>query len=90
MLEAVDILRLYVSKPDIIKKSVYTFDLESEEGAQSFLNLVPVLDIDILKQAFEHIFPQYDTTNLDLKRARAEIRGYILNMLKSFEVSLGD
>ena len=82
-MSALSILRTYVVRDgEPLKKSFYMFDLEVFEGKQSLLHALQLLDIEIVKQAFEHIFPNYDTTNLDLKRARAEIRGFLINSLR--------
>ena len=82
-------LRTYKEKKDLIKKSFYMFDLDSFEGRLSLLKSLPLLDQEIIKQAYEHVFPEYDTTDLDIKRAKAELRGVILNLLKEDEQLTG-
>lgn len=80
---SLSLLRTYVL-PDgpRIQKSFYMFDLSTFEGRLSLLHSLQLLDIEILKQAFEYVFPQYDSTELDLKRARAELRGFLLSTLR--------
>jgi hypothetical protein len=68
MSSALNFLRTYVLKEgEPLKKSFYMFDLSTFEGRLSLLHSLQLLDIEILKQAFEYVFPEYDSTELDLK-----------------------
>lgn len=81
-MNSLEFLRTYAPKKELIRKSFYMFDLNTFDGRLSLLKALPILDQEIVKQAYAHIFPNYDTEELDPKRARAEIRGVLVQLLK--------
>ena len=70
-----------VSSMDLISKSFYDFDLETEEGIEKLLTLLPVLDPEIVSQIVKEVWPGYPDQNFDVKRFRLELKGYLLDHL---------
>ena len=66
---------------DFLSKSLFDFDLVTEEGLVKFLNLLPVIDFDIIKEVMEAIWPAYPTDGLSSSTARLELKGFILDYL---------
>lgn len=64
-------------------KSMYDFDLDSEDGIVRLISFLPILDPEIIKQVLTEIWPGYpvDSLTFDNNLARAEIKGYLLDFL---------
>lgn len=82
-----DALTLDIQRPvfmsDILK-SMYDFDLESEEGVTRLMALLPILDDDILKQIVQEIWPGYPVDqDFNPYMQRMQIMGYLLDYLDS-------
>lgn len=78
------ILSLEISKGiDIgeLIKSLYDFDIESEEGIQKIMELLPVLDPVIVVELVEKLWPGYAVEDADPDLLRAEVRGFLLDYL---------
>ena len=72
-----------VDPEDIVKKSLYDFDLTSTEGIDRLLALLPILDEDIVKIIVQEIWPGYPVEEeFDPKIHRAEIKGFLLDYLE--------
>jgi len=82
------VLNLSVSKAvhtsDLIRKSMYDFDLDSPEGIQKLLSLLPIMDPDILKDIISEIWPGYPS-DVDGRRHRMEIKGYFQDFLQNYD-----
>lgn len=70
-----------VSSLDLLSKSIYDFDLETDEGIEKLLTLLPVLDPEIVLQIVQEIWPGYPPENFEVHRFRLEIKGYLLDYL---------
>lgn len=72
-----------VSSSNLLLKSMYEFDLDSEEGVVRLISLLPILDPEILKTVLQEIWPGADVDSLtfDNSLARSEIKGYLLDFL---------
>lgn len=68
-----------------LAKSFYDFDLETPDGIDKLLTLLPVLDPVIIEQVANELWPGYPPENFDPKRFRLEIRGYLLDYLEDQE-----
>lgn len=66
---------------DILIKSVYNFDLESPDGVDRLLELLPIIDFEILKEVYQDIFPGYPLDTLNPRMARIELKGYFMDYL---------
>jgi hypothetical protein len=66
---------------DVVKKSLYDFDLDSEEGVTKLLELLPVMDREILADIAGEIWPGYPAQDLNPKLLRLEIKGYLMDYL---------
>jgi hypothetical protein len=78
------IMSLEISKGidvEELLKSLYEFDLETEEGIQKLLGLLPVLDPTIVVEMVEKIWPGYVVENAEPELLRAEVKGYLLDYL---------
>ncbi len=72
----------FINTKKLVKKSMYDFDLVSEEGVDRLLALLPIMDPEIMKEVVQEIWPGYPVEdNFDPKIQRAEIRGYLLDYL---------
>ncbi len=76
-------IQQFINTKDIVKKSLYDFDLVTVEGIDSLLALLPIMDPVIMKEVVQEIWPGYPVeTNFDPKIQRAEIRGFLLDYLQ--------
>ncbi len=66
---------------EVVKKSLYDFDLDSEEGVIKLLELVPIMDREILADIAGEIWPGYPAQDLNPKLLRLEIKGYLMDYL---------
>ena len=87
-----DCLQLHVGSmidsEELVRKSIYNFDVETREGILGLLAVIPILDPEILAEVYTEIWPGYDTEeNFETKLARKEVRGYLLDYLESGAVT---
>lgn len=68
----------------LVRKSMYDFDLETPEGIEKLMALIPIMDPDILKDIMGEIWPGYPT-DVDARRHRLEIKGYLKDYLESYD-----
>jgi hypothetical protein len=66
---------------EVVKKSLYDFDLVSEEGVIKLLELVPIMDREILVDIAGEIWPGYPAQDANPKLLRLEIKGYMMDYL---------
>lgn len=66
---------------DLLLKSFFDFDLVTEEGLEKFLNLLPVIDFEIVKEVMESIWPAYPMDGVNSTTARMELKGFLLDYL---------
>ena len=80
-----------IQDKDLLLKSFFDFDLVTEEGLVKFLNLLPVIDFEIIKEVMESIWPAYPTEGINSATARMELKGFLLDYIDqlSEEDSLG-
>jgi len=73
-----------VSPQNLMYKSMYEFNLDTPEGINRLLSLLPVLDPEIIKTTTQEIWPAAPVADLefDANMARAEVRGYLLDLLE--------
>ncbi len=66
-----------------ISKSLYDFDINTLEGIQKIVYLLPILDVEVVKLISQELWPGYpvDTEGFDYKRVRMEIKGFLLDFL---------
>ncbi len=94
--QAVEVLELHVgevvSSSNLLLKSMYEFDLDSEDGVERLLSLLPILDPEIIKTIMQEIWSGYpvDSLNFDNSLARAEIKGYLLDFLDGHGTDAAD
>lgn len=69
---------------ELLRKSMYDFDLETPEGIEKLMGLLPIMDPEILKDIMTEIWPGYPT-ELDARRHRMEIKGYLKDYLESYD-----
>lgn len=64
-------------------KSMYDFDVDTDDGIFKLLELLPILDIEIVKQITQELWPGYPVNEPTFNQAviRAELRGYLLDIL---------
>lgn len=65
---------------ELVRKSMYDFDLETPEGIEKLMALIPIMDPEILKDIMGEIWPGYPT-DVDARRHRLEIKGYLRDFL---------
>lgn len=69
---------------DLVRKSLYDFDLETPEGIEKLNALLPIMDPEILKDIMTEIWPGYPT-DIDARRHRLEIKGFLKDYLESYD-----
>lgn len=74
-----------ISERDLLMKSFFDFDLVTAEGLIKFLNLLPLIDFDIVKEVMEAVWPAYPTDGLNSSTARMELKGFILDYLNQLD-----
>ncbi|NBU69911.1 MAG: hypothetical protein EBS53_00445 [Bacteroidetes bacterium] len=86
--KAEEILSLSLDKvthtAELLRKSLYDFDLDTPEGIEKLMNLLPIMDPAILEDIVSEIWPGY-VPGADAKRYRLEIRGYLKDYLESYD-----
>ena len=65
---------------DLIK-SMYDFDIESEDGITKIMELLPILDATLIVELVEKIWPGYAVDNADPDLLRAEVKGFLMDYL---------
>lgn len=85
---AEEMLNLSVGKithtSEIVRKSMYDFDLETPEGIEKLMALLPIMDPEILKDIMTELWPGYPT-DIDARRHRLEIKGFLKDYLESYD-----
>lgn len=66
---------------EVVKKSLYDFDLDSPDGVLKLLELLPIMDREILVDIAGEIWPGYPAEDSDFKLLRLEIKGYLMDYL---------
>lgn len=66
---------------EAVAKSLYNFDLETPEGVDRLLELLPIMDPEIVNEVYKEIFPMYPVKTLSPRVARIELRGYLMDYL---------
>lgn len=69
---------------ELIRKSMYDFDLDTPEGIEKLMALLPIMDPEILKDIMGELWPGYPT-DIDARRHRLEIKGYLKDYLESYD-----
>lgn len=76
-----------------IKKALYHFDLETPDGVDRLLELLPILDGEIVAEVYQEIWPGYptdDAEEFNVRIARAEIKGYLMDFLTKHDLGPND
>jgi hypothetical protein len=71
-----------IQTSDIVRKSIYDFDLDSPEGISKLLSLLPIMDPNIITDLVKTIWPGYEVED-DPRRHRMDIKGYLKDYLES-------
>ena len=89
---AEQMLGLHVGKvittSDLVRKAMYDFDLDTPEGIEKLMTLLPIMDPDILRDIMMEIWPGYPT-DAEASRHRMEIKGYLKDYLESYDEQEG-
>jgi len=79
------ILEIHLDKAlhpqEAVEKSLYNFDLDTPDGVDRLLELLPILDPEIINEVYQEIFPGYPVDTLAPRMARLELRGYLMDYL---------
>jgi hypothetical protein len=71
-----------VNPESLIRKSIYDFDLTSDEGIERLMALLPILDEEILMTLVQEVWPGYPVEeNFNPMFTRLEIRAFLLDYL---------
>ena len=74
-----------IQPQEALEKSLYNFDLDTPEGIDRLLELLPIMDPDIINEVYQEIFPGYPVDTLVPRMARIELRGYLMDYLDGGE-----
>lgn len=66
---------------DVVRKSLYDFDLDTVEGVLKLLELLPIMDREILGDIAGEIWPGYPAQDSNPDLLRLEIKGYLMDYL---------
>lgn len=66
---------------EVVKKSLYDFDLDTEDGVLKLMELLPIMDPEILTAIAGEIWPGYPAQDNNPKLLRLEIKGYLMDYL---------
>ncbi len=69
---------------ELVRKSMYDFDLDTPDGIAKLMALLPIMDPEILKDIMTELWPGYPT-DIDARRHRLEIKGYLKDYLDSYD-----
>jgi hypothetical protein len=69
---------------DLVRKSMYDFDLTTPEGIEKLMSLLPIMDSQIVKDIMSEIWPGY-SSDADSKSQKMEIKGYLKDYLESYD-----
>lgn len=69
---------------DLVRKSMYDFDLTTPEGIEKLMSLLPIMDSQIVKDIMSEIWPGYSSDS-DSKSQKMEIKGYLKDYLESYD-----
>lgn len=62
-------------------KSFYEFDFADIASITTFLTVLPLMDVEVVKQAAAELFPSsVQDESFDLSRARFELRAYLTDI----------
>jgi hypothetical protein len=80
-----------ITPSSFLFKSLYDFDIESNEGVTNLLHLLPILDPDIIKLLVVEIWPGYPTDRelFNIDHTRSEIKGYLLDLVEGGMIEEG-
>lgn len=71
-----------------LNKSFFDFDLKSPEGIYSFLTVLPIASDELVMQAVQEVWPGSPVDDsFDLKQARLELRGFLLDHLNNMDLN---
>jgi hypothetical protein len=69
---------------DLVRKSMYDFDLTTPEGIEKLMSLLPIMDSSIVKDIMSEIWPGYSPDS-DSASQKMEIKGYLKDYLESYD-----
>lgn len=69
---------------DLVRKSMYDFDLTTPEGIEKLMSLLPIMDPEIVKDIVAEIWPGY-SSDADSRSQKMEIKGYLKDYLESYD-----
>lgn len=73
-----------VTSSEWVRKSLYDFDLDTPEGIEKLMALIPIMDPEILKDIMTELWPGYPV-EVNAKRHRLEIKGYLKDYLDTYD-----
>jgi len=83
--KSVELLNIHyepaMSERNIVAKSMYNFDLDSQDGLTRLIELLPIMDPEIIKEVYQEIFPGYPIDALHERMARLELKGYLMDYI---------
>lgn len=69
-----------VDSIDLVRKSIYEFDLDTNEGITKLLEVIPILDSELMRDLAQEVWPGWGIEgDLDTAMLRAELKGYMLD-----------
>lgn len=76
-----------VNTVDVVRKSLYDFDVQSIEGIDKIIYLLPVLDEEVVKFVAKEVWPglPVDEDTFDAKKTRIELKWFLMDFIHEFE-----
>jgi hypothetical protein len=66
---------------ETVSKSLYNFALDTPEGLQKLVELLPVLSKSILTSIYKELFIGYPAEKLSSRQMAIELKGFLLDLL---------
>ncbi len=75
-----------VDSVSMVKKSLYDFNINTIEGVDKIIYLLPIADDKVIELVAQELWPGYPIDeNIDHKKLRYEIKGFLLDLLYEYE-----
>lgn len=71
----------FIDTVGLVKKSIYDFDLETDDGITKILELLPIMDFQVVQDIAGEIWPGYPTQDANPELLKMEVRGYLIDYL---------
>ena len=69
------------SSEELLNKSIYDYDPNTQEGVYKLLELLPIVDSTVIQELSSIVWPGVVVEDEDVNRYRCELRGWLISTL---------